>query len=74
MPSGGSQNTSSTTIAEPWAGVQPYLTAAYDTAQSIFGNGPPGYYPGNTVAQPSPYTQTAIGLQAERGLDRKSVV
>lgn len=75
---GGAQNTTTSTVAEPWQGVQPYMTGgdidgrpirgAYPIAQGIFEGGPPGFYPGSTLAQQSPYTQAAIGLQAERGL------
>jgi hypothetical protein len=65
---GGSQSTTSSTVAEPWQGVQPFLTDAYGHAQDIYAGGPPGYYPGQTLAAQSPYTQAAIGLQAHRGL------
>jgi len=68
MPTGGSQHTTTSTVAQPWEGVQPFLTGAYGTAQNIYQGGPPSYYPGQTLAPHSPYTQAAIGLQAERGL------
>lgn len=79
MPDPGGQTVSSSTMAEPWPGVRPYLEGgetrdgtvvqgAYPLANEIFQNGPPGYYPGSSLAGQSPYTQSAIGLQAERGL------
>ncbi len=52
----GNQKQSTTTKAEPWAPLKPYLTGAFSDAQSVYNKGAPDYYPGQTVAgltQPS---------------------
>ena len=58
--------TTTRTVAEPWKGVQPYMTQAFKDATSQYVKGAPGYYPNNTVAPLSGYTQSAIDWQADR--------
>ena len=65
---GGNNNTTSSTVAQPWEGAEGPLRGAYQTAADIFAAGAPPFYPGTAVTSQSPYTQTAIGLQAQRGL------
>ena len=60
--SSGSQQTSS---AEPWAGVQPYLTELFANASGLLGTGGPKYYPGQNYVDPSAATQQ--GWQSAMG-------
>lgn len=57
---GGTTNT----VAEPWAGQQPYLTDVFQQANTMYYGGylAPEYYGGNTVAGQSPYTTQAYGI------------
>lgn len=65
--------TTTTQTSSPWAGQQPYLTGGtaadgsnipgtLPTAANLYSSGQlsPAYYPGQTVASQSPYTQQAI--------------
>lgn len=49
-----------TTIAEPWSGIQPYLKNLYSRANTQYGK-PLKYYSGSTVADLSSQTQGALG-------------
>ena len=53
--------------SDPWSGVAPYLKGAYGEAAKQYAKGAPGYYPGQTVAQPSGYTMGALDSMAARG-------
>lgn len=68
----GSGGGSSTTVqkADPWSGQQPYLREIFSEAQNMYRSGTlaPSFYPGQTVAQESPWTQQARAMQAERAL------
>lgn len=73
MSKGGSSGNSSSgpttttrTVAEPWKGVQPFLTQGFKDATSQYVKGAPGYYPNATVAPLSGYTTSAIDWQADR--------
>lgn len=63
----GSSRPATTTVSqqqtnEPWSGAQPALNLAMGSAMSTFNQGPPQYYPGNTVA---PFSQqTVSGMNA----------
>ena len=59
-------NVKQTTTNEPWSGVRPYLLGAYKDAQNIYKQGAPGYYPGQTMAPMSGYTQGSIDAMAQR--------
>lgn len=64
MGGGGSPSGSTTTVqkADPWSGLQPYLTQQFGQAQNLYNQGQlaPAYYPGQQVADQSPQTQQAI--------------
>ncbi|NQD57435.1 hypothetical protein HP546_19040 [Pseudomonas sp. CM25] len=55
MGGGSGGGGSSTTVqkADPWAGVQPYLSEAYARANGLYGGAGPQYYPGQAVASPN---------------------
>lgn len=54
----GGGNTTTTTKADPWVGVQPYLTSGYQQLGNLYQPGQgPQYYSGSTVADPSGWTQ-----------------
>lgn len=62
---GGGSNTSSTIQkADPWVGVQPALGQGISEAQRLYGQGAPQYFPGQTYAPMSPWTQQALQNQA----------
>lgn len=66
---GGSSSgptTTTRTVAEPWKGVQPFMTQAFKDATAQYVRGAPGYYPNATVAPLSGYTTGAIDWQADR--------
>ena len=65
---GGGGSTTTVQKADPWAGQQPYLTDIFQTAQQLYNNGQlaPDYYPGQTVAGQSQWTQDALTMQADR--------
>jgi len=50
---------SETTVAEPWAGAQPYITKGYQEASGIYDKFSPSYYGGKTQASFSPDQLTA---------------
>lgn len=60
------QKTTQVAKAEPWAPIQPYIKGAFTDAQDIYKQGAPGYYPGQTVAPMSGYTQNAFDAMASR--------
>jgi hypothetical protein len=65
----GNDTTRSVATAEPWSGVAGPLKSAVGKAGSLFGNGTaPGYYPGQTQAPMSGYTQGALDWQAQRAM------
>jgi hypothetical protein len=68
-PSGGGGNTTTVTKSDPWAGQQTYLTDVFAKAQDQYNSNTPSYYPGQTVANLSPTTQTAFQLQTQRALN-----
>lgn len=64
----GGGNSTTTTKADPWVGVQPYLTQGYQQLAGLYGPGAQGpqYFPGDTVAQPAPneaYGQNLLNSQ-----------
>lgn len=68
---GGSKGGGSTTTvqkADPWSGVQPYLTSAYSQLQNLYGGGTkgPAYYPGDTIADISNYERLATQGMIDR--------
>lgn len=57
---GGGGDTTTTQKADPWSGVQPYLSSAYQQASGLYQPGMgPQYYPGQQVATPSQVEQGA---------------
>jgi len=59
MSKGGGGGSSETTTAEPWAGIQPYLTKGFQEAAGIYDKFSPAYYGGVTQAGFSPDQLTA---------------
>ena len=49
----------STTRTEPWAEQKPYLQQGFQQAQGLYNQGPPAFYPGQTLAGFSPAQQMA---------------
>ncbi len=62
--SGGGQ--SSVQSAQPWIEAQPALKALYSNALNWYNTGGPQYYPGQTVAGQSPYSNQAVAMGAQR--------
>ena len=62
----GSDTTTTRSTAEPWSGVAPYLKAGFGDANDLYKQGAPDYYPDQTVAPLSGYTQGALDWQAQR--------
>lgn len=59
----GGGNTTTTQKADPWSGVQPYLTSAYQQAAELYKPGAgPQYYPGSTVAPVSGMEQFGTNM------------
>lgn len=52
----GSTSTTETVPTGPWAGQVPSILQLFGQAQQLYNQGPPQYYPGNTVAPPSDIT------------------
>ncbi len=65
---GGGGSTTTVQKADPWEGQQPYLQEIFQSAQQLYNNGQmaPDYYPGQTVADQSQWTQDALQMQADR--------
>ena len=68
--SGGATSTTTVQKADPWSGQQPYLRDVFAEAKKFYDSGrlTPDFYPGNTVVQPSVWSQQALQMQAERAL------
>lgn len=62
--SGGGGNTTTTTKSDPWSGQQPYLQQVMSSAQNLYQNNAPQYYPGQTVAQFNPFQTGAQQMTA----------
>lgn len=77
MSLGGSKGKGETVKTEtnsaPWAQVQPYLQNLFSSAQGLYNRGPMQYFPGNTVADQSPYTQQSIEKMAGTSTDPNSL-
>lgn len=73
MGGGGGGNTQTVTKADPWPGVQPYLTNLFANAQGNYDSGGPQYYPNSTVAPMSGITNLSLGLGADRALNGSPV-
>lgn len=73
--SSGGGTTTTTQKADPWTGIQPDLLQAAGDTQGLYNNGGLNfqYYPGQTVANQSPYTQLSTNLTAMRGLNGSPV-
>ncbi len=59
MSKGGGGGSSETTVLEPWAGAQPYITKGYQEAAGIYDQFSPTYYSGVTQSGFSPDQLTA---------------
>lgn len=69
-PSGSA---TSTTNTSPWGGQQPYLADVFSQASGLHGRGPLQYYPGQTLASQSPYTQQSVQRMAGSATDPNSL-
>lgn len=69
-----SGNSETTTKTEPWGAVKEYLKGGYRDAQSIYNQGAPGYYPGQTVAPMSGFTKGSLDSMAQRGADGSPLI
>ena len=65
---GGTQTTNTVQSAEPWSGQQPSLTFGFEEARQQYDSNNPSFYPGQTYANPSFETQTALDMQGNRAL------
>lgn len=63
---GGGTTTQTIQNADPWSGVQPYLSNLYRNADQWLGSSSPSFYPGNTVADQSVNTLQALTRGAYR--------
>lgn len=73
MDKGGGGSTTSTASNEPWGPQRGYLQDIFSRAQQQYAQGPTQYYPGQTVAGQSPFTQQAIGRMAGSANDPSSL-
>ncbi len=65
---GGGGSTSTIQKADPWAGLQPYLSQLYSSAGNWFNSPTPQYYPGQTVAGQAPETEAALAMGTQRAM------
>lgn len=65
---GGGGKTQVVQKADPWKGVQPFLTALYPRAEAWFRSPAPQFFPGATVAGQAPETLQAQQLGVSRAL------
>lgn len=63
MSSGGGKTTT-TTKADPWKGQQPYLKEVFSEAQNLYDTWNPTYFPGDTVANLTPFQMAGVGKMA----------
>jgi len=70
---GSSGGGSQTQTSEPWKAQKPYLQDVFSQAKNLYNQGGAQYYPGSTVAPLSGYSQQAIDLMAQRGLNGSPV-
>ena len=70
MGSSGGSTTTTVQKADPWSGQQPYLKDVFSQASHLYHSGAlsPDFYPGQTVADQSPWSLQAIQMQADRAL------
>ena len=61
--SGGGGDQQVQTEAVPWSGAQPHLQSIMSAAGSLYGQGGPGYYPGQTFAGRDPLSDQAQNLR-----------
>lgn len=64
MLGGGGGNTTTVQKSDPWSGQQPYLQQVMSSAQNLYQNNAPQYYPGQTVAQFNPFQTNAQQMTA----------
>lgn len=60
------QSQKQVTKADPWAPIQPYLKQGFGDLSNQYGQGAPGYFPGNTVAGMSGYSRDSLNAMADR--------
>lgn len=65
---GGGGNTQTIQKADPWSGLQPYLSDLFKRSNMWLNSGQPSFYPGSTVAGQAPETLNAQYAQTQRAL------
>jgi len=70
---GGGKTVQTQQTSEPWPAQQPYLRDVFAKGNSLHGQGPMQYYPGQTVAAQSPYTQQGLQQLAGSSTDPNSL-
>lgn len=65
---GGGGSTNTVQKADPWKGVQPFLTNFYPAAQDWYNSDVPGFFPNATVAGQAPETLQAQQMAAMRAM------
>lgn len=72
---GGSGSKSTTnTVAEPPAFIQPYLKDAANQSFGLYNEGPKQYFPGSTAVPFSPQTQQALDMTQQRAVNGSPLV
>jgi hypothetical protein len=66
MGKGQNNEQSQTMKADPWKPIQPYLKGAFADAERTYQQGAPGFFPGQTVAGMSGYSNQAFQNMANR--------
>ncbi len=69
MPGNSSQpagNTTTTVSNDPWSGVQPHLTEAFQQAGALYNQGGPQFFPDSTVTPFSQATEQGLGAIQDR--------
>src|SRR5437879_4252290 len=74
MGKGGGGSTNTVQKADPWAGIQPYLSQLYGNASGYFSGGGPQYFPNSTVAPQADATNQALVMGQQRATQGSPLV
>ena len=61
----GGSKTNTVQSADPWSGLQPYMTSGFQQAADIYQNNPSSYYPGQSYLPMNPIQASAVDAQLE---------
>lgn len=67
MTGGGGNTTTQKSTTEPWSEQKPYILQGFQEAQNQYETPGPNFFPGSTVAPPSPGTQSYWDMVMGRG-------